>query len=309
MGGLNKIYSIVFLAALLAPIATSTSARAEDATDSYDIRITAGDGKNGRVFAKWQELIQDRPVETVSVRLQKRSGGADAYVNLRFGSGATFENGRRIALTDGRPQTVTWNVNGARSGGQPLVLNAYNCEVDINSAEVVYSGTRRPSSYDDERRPNNPGAGPNDNYERPYGNDYRPDDSDRPQDQRWDEPAGHPPGGYGGRGDTEAGRRCRETRIRSPQIEIGQIRPTGGLFSGKYKFEGAIAGICIEEAGYYEKGRLKERIELPLSDTFQRKEFEVKVRTGEKGEIRVFTSDGKEQFVAVDAAVQKTNPF
>ena len=291
----SALKSITFLVALQIFMFDPEIAAADGDRESVRVGITAGDGKNVRVFAKWDQPVQNRPVQSVSVRVQKRSGGNDTFLNLRFGSGQTFENGRRIYLTNGAAQTVTWNVGGASSGGQPLVLNAYNGEVDVIEADINYTQSQRPPRDRDDS--NRPGSRDDDSDDR---------DSD---DRDFDERPGYPPGGYGGRGDSDAGRRCRDMRIRPPRIEIGQLKPTGGLFSGKYKFEGAISGICIEEAGYYEKGRLKERIEIPMSDQFKRQEFNIKVRTGERGEIRVFTSDGKEEFVPVDEEIERSNPY
>ncbi len=315
----------VLLAASTCPIRLASAADPD--RQSLRAGITVGDGKNGRVFAKWQEQLADRPVETISVRLQKRSGGNDAYINLRFGAGQVLENGRRVYLTDGGAQTVTWNAGGIRSGGQPLVLMAYNGEVDVTSAEVQYSpSTRGPeisgphydrrddtdwsnSHRNDDRYDD--GSRPHDGWRTPHGgneDDDRYDDRRDDYDDHWDGTRGHPPGGYGGNGDRGAFESCRQMRIRAPRIEIGRVRPTGGLFSGKYKLDGAVAGICIEEAGYYEKGRLKEKFNIPLSDRFLRVEFDLTVRSGERGEIRVFTSDGRAQSMTVDEAVQRYQP-
>ena len=98
-------------------------------------------------------------------------------------------------------------------------------------------------------------------------------------------------------------------KIQSPRIDVSRIQAVGSLFAGHFKVEGSVAGLCVEEAGYYEKGKLKERIQFPLSDQYKRLDFNVRVRTGERGEIRVFTSDGLDQTISVDQAVRKTLPF
>ena len=93
---------------------------------------------------------------------------------------------------------------------------------------------------------------------------------------------------------------CRRGRFRRPRIEIHKVKQSGGFFSGKYRISGSVQGACIEEAGYYESGRLKERFEIPMTDSFKRHEFQIRVKSGKRGEIRVYAADGSEDIIEVD---------
>lgn len=243
---------------------------------NFSVNQVVGDGKNGRTFAKWTQSLPERPVESVSVTVRRQSGGDNTYVNLRFGSGATFENGKREYVRGGGTMTLTWNVGGVVPNGQPLVLNAYDGEVFVQSARVSFVRGSRPTFDDRDDRGG---------YDEGYGGGR--------DDHRQDGPAF-------GSGDGDAAERCRRARVQRPRIEIGRVRPTGGVFSGKFKIGGSIYGACIQEAGYFEEGRLKESIRFPLDDRFNRLEFEITGRSGRRGELRVFTTDGMDDVVPID---------
>lgn len=235
---------------------------------------TIGDGKNGRTYSKWSANLGDEQVNRVTVRLRKKSGGNDAYVNLRFGDGQTFENGKREYLADNSSRSVSWNVGGQRSGGQPLMLLAYNGEVIVESVSVDIQD-KKPVLPD---YGNRPGQGGN----RPI---YPPNGG-----------SGSNLGNY-----DEAYKTCRRMyRIAYPRVEIGRLNPSGNIFSGDQRASGSIYGQCIQEAGYFEYGQLKEKIDFPLSDRFERRNFSVKMRSNRNAEIRVYTTDGQEAIARVD---------
>lgn len=268
---------------LSAPIILATILVSTSWSDDFSVGYVIGDGKGGRQFRQWTQPVAEKTVKSVTVTLRRHSGGKDTFVNLRFGrDGHTFENGRRVYLNDNSTQRVTWNVNQA-PGGEPLVLNAYQGEVYLELAQVIYdqqtNSIRRPPPI----RPQIPG-----NYQGSVNDPVIQQDA---QDER------------------EALRRCRYDRPRRPRIEITRLKPTGSLFSGKYKLEGSIYGNCIEEAGYFEYGRLKEEIEIPLDDRFTRKEFEIRVRSGNRGTIRAYTTDGKEEEIDIDQEIQAQGSY
>lgn len=266
--------------------------------EDYSLGYQISDGKNGRLFKQWTQPIKESPVQSVSITLRKDSGGNDTFVNLRFGRGDTFENGRRVFLTHTGTQTVSWNV-GQAPNGEPLVLNAYNGEVYVESARVQYVRT------ESERQP------PRNPFDKPYdhrpGNNNQDDYPRRPHDDsghyQGDNNGDVYPPGPGSRDNRGMIGRCRRANISRPRVEIDEIRPTGGLFSGKYKVEGTVLGVCVVEAGYYENGRLKEKIDIPLNDVFSRGSFELRVRSGQNGKIRVFTTDGQEDTAVIDDEV------
>lgn len=247
---MRKKFTFIFLFCLF----VATFAQAQ--TREFRSNQVIGDGKEGRSFAKWQGEIGNAAVGKVTVKLQKRSGGSDTYVNLRFGDDDTLEGGKRQYLNDNSFQTISWDVGGEQSKNRPLILNAYNGEVLIELIKVDFI----------ENTP-------------PTGGPLIP----RPEE---------------GSDQLTA---CRELyRIGYPRIDIGKVKPTGNIFSGDQKVSGSIYAQCVQEAGYFEYGDLKEKIDFPLSDRFQRKSFSVKIRQQKNGEIRVYTTDGQEAVMSVD---------
>lgn len=111
---------------------------AESKTE-YAPNVVAGHGKNGFAWGQWTQTVKEAPVKEVRMRLQRIKGGDNAYVNLRFGrKGQALDGGKRVYLKDGKEVVVTWNVGGTSPGGQPLILNAYNCEVKVMKVAVIH---------------------------------------------------------------------------------------------------------------------------------------------------------------------------
>lgn len=270
---LSFLSSLVLLCFAIPSGATAQPARGLWST--YNVKTVISDGSNGRVWQRWSQNISERPVRSVIVTLERRSGSNDTFVNLRFGlNGQTFENGRRVYLRDNSRQSITWNVNGEAPGGRPLVLNAYKGEVYVDHVRVEFADAEQPVSN-----------------VRPIVKPPRP------------RPLTVDSGSSGA--DAATVRRCeRRDNMRPPRIEITRVKPTGDLFSGKYRIEGSITAACVEEAGYYERGRLKDKIDIPLASNFQRQDFKLTVRTGKSGEIRVLTVTGDEASEYVDDAIR-----
>lgn len=88
--------------------------------------------------------------------------------------------------------------------------------------------------------------------------------------------------------------------IAAPRVDIYSVRKTGNFFSEHYKVRGAIEGVCIEEAGYYERGRRKDTIPTVKSERFQRFEFEIKIRADEYPEIRAYNVRGDRDIYEID---------
>lgn len=244
-------------------------------SQSMVVNQTIGDGKNGRSFAKWTYSPENRPIESISIVMSRVNGGEDTFVNLRFEGGEALENGKRVHVRGGKSLTTgTWTVSGQQAKGRPLALNAYNGEVRVGRVTINYQGAAA-----DNQQQSSSGY--------TLGN--------------------HP---FGGSGQTAAADRadeeyCRHERVRPPRLEISDMRATGGLFSGKYRVYGEIFGQCIEEAGYYERGRLKQKFDVPFDSRYARTEFETKVESGKDGEIRVLTSDGREDRILIDEEITR----
>jgi len=252
-------------------------ATSQETIQHFTVGQVISDGKAGRVWNEWKSSIPEGSVDSVSVVMRRDTGGADTYINLRYENGQTFENGKRVYLHDTGSKTVFWNLKGEAPNGRALILNAHNGEVFIEAIEVKY---RSPVQS----------AVPTQSYPAPGTTAPNSASQSAPNQNT---------NNY----DPEVAKRCRWARIRPPRIEIGRIRPGAVLFGGKFKAEGSIYGNCIEEAGYFENGRLKERFDFPFSDRYQRKDFSVEVRTGKLGEIRLHSTDGKEDRVYIDEEI------
>jgi len=242
---------------------------AEEEVTTYQPGVVIGDGRSGRVFRKWSKVVQDpRRIKRVELTLRLKEGSEKTYVNLRFGEyGDAFEQGKRAYFTNGKLLTTSFLV-GEPSRTRPLVLNVYEGEVYVAEVRAFFDPVHSPV-----------GSGTTQELE--------PGDS-----------FGH---------ETQAEKAaldCDRRNLKRPRIEIARVRKSGGLFSGKYRIDGEVFGACIEEAGYYERGKLEKRFFIPLSDRHQRYEFELQVRSGRSGQIRAYTSDGRVERVYIDEVIK-----
>jgi len=80
--------------------------------------------------------------------------------------------------------------------------------------------------------------------------------------------------------------------LAKPRIDIFRVKKSGNFFGDKYRVEGAIEGVCLTEAGYFEEGRKKENIPVTTSTTFRRIEFKITARNNKNPEIRVYNASG-----------------
>ncbi|RMD87390.1 MAG: hypothetical protein D6808_01515 [Candidatus Dadabacteria bacterium] len=242
------------------------------AAEQVHVGVTVGDGSGGRVFRKWNYSPKERAISSVAITLRRVSGGNSCFVNLRYGSGGhTFDNGKRVYLRDSKRRTVRWNVGGAAPNGRPLVLNAYHCEVRVETADISYVGENNSTSKEEDITPIS--RNPRDFPSIP-------------------------------RQGKAAYKRCRKLfRISPPRVDVGRIKPAGNIFGNKVKVIGSLYGQCVQEAGYFEYGRLKQRIDFPISDIFQRREFTIYGRKNRRGEIKIYTIDGQEDSVFIDEAM------
>ena len=80
--------------------------------------------------------------------------------------------------------------------------------------------------------------------------------------------------------------------IARPRVDIYSIKRTGSFFKDHYKVRGAVEGVCIVEAGYFEKGHKAEEIPTVRTESFRRYEFEVIAQGDRQPEIRVYNLNG-----------------
>jgi hypothetical protein len=245
-------------------------------TVTVGVNQTIGDGKDGRPYSKWTFQPENYPIMNIAITARRTSDSKETYLNLRIKGQQTFEGGKREYLRNTNDTVLTWNTGGKATGNKPIELNAYGGEVYISKATITYAKMNT----------------------LPSNSAFQSNTVVQPmlQEQVNNE----------GNNDSVSSEKCSNTRIRRPRIELGRLKQSGGLFSGKYKINGSIFGACIEEAGYYEEGRRKQEFEVGHSDRAQRTEFSVKVRSGRNGEIRVYTSDGNIERVNVDDEIQRS---
>ena len=251
------------------------------AESRYSAGIVIGDGKNGRVWRQWKTSISDKPVNFVDIKLRKSAGGDEAFVNLRYQGERSFENGKRVFLKDNSEKTVRWFVGGEKPNHRKLLLNAYKGEVYVESVVVHYS---QPQAATSSVRPLPPSANAlGDGSRKPV----KPTRTTEEINSEY-----------------QTIQRCKKRRSRDPKIEIDEVKKSGGLFSGKYRINGAVFASCVEEVGYYERGKLVKKLDFSLSDSSKREEFSFQVRSGRNGQIRVYTVAGEAKYQAIDDLIK-----
>lgn len=90
-----------------------------------------------------------------------------------------------------------------------------------------------------------------------------------------------------------------------PRIQIDYAKPMGRWRSSIFLIKGKIIGSCIDEAGYYEFGKIKEKFKIPLSDQLNRYEFHITSYEGVLGEIRVYSLDGRQDKIVIEDEVKR----
>lgn len=305
----RKLSGIVLLAGLTAgaPLCRPVSAAAESST--LQVQQLLGDGVSGRVHAAWRHDTGDRRLLRVRVVARRQSGGADVFLKLGFGDGGEgFERDTRVYLRDGRSRTASWEVGASRANGRPLVLSVSNGEVLLESVTLEFisqpAATPARPGPSAPAQPAGPRAGSSDSWTTP-GGVLRGDVGsggalpEAPDARRVvpDSP---------GSGGEDIASRCREMLgVRKPVIQIDSVRlPAYGL-AGKYEIRGSIVSSCVQEAGYYEDGRLRDAFPFELEDRSRRREFIIVVEPGHNGEIRVYTVDGRQEYTSVDEVIRR----
>jgi hypothetical protein len=315
---------VAFVCLLTLPIlARPIRAFADDVSDYFEPQ---------RVIGQWAEMVDERPVDTVTVVVKRQSQENDATLSLRFKDRRPFEGDSIIRLADDEPQTLVWHANGERPQGQPLVLSATGGRVLVESVLVQYlaagatpiapvregsiapklppvdspaPGTVRSTPLPIEPQPkalppvaeNQPtvsNSPPAQQAPAQTVNDWVDGDSNQPSQR---EPQRREPPPY----DPTA--ICRTARIIVPQIRLVSVTAITGLSTGRYRLQGIVEGNCIEEAGYYESGQLVEVIGIRMDDNTVSDGFTVIVRSDHDGEIRARSSDGSMATLKVDQAI------
>lgn len=219
--------------------------------------------------------VQERPIESVEVRLRQEPSDRDAYVKVGFQLNRAFEGDRRTYIGPGDLRTEIWSVDERFAKNRPLLLAAYDGRVYVDSI-IVHYGTQRTDSG------------------RTYHRGMYGPESYRDEERMRDE---------------ETTRRCRQSTIDRPQFRLEnreQLQSLlSGLLTGQTTITGELSGRCIREAGYYEQNRLVQRIEFPYNDVYTQRRFSLQLSQSTGGELRARTADGREEIVPL----QQTIPF
>lgn len=251
-----------------------------------------GDGQDGRLWR--QEKIsypQGKELRGVEAKIRLRHGSRSAYMNARFEGKGTLEDGKRVKLRRGQTVHAAWNIRpeeslDAKKNRRSLVFNIYGGEAIIEEVRLVTSeseATREPSL-----RPEQESNSSND-FLRGSSASSSQDFSDNQLDLERCEKLGN-----------------RRGSFRRPKFELGRIRGSSSLFSGKYRLSGVITGACIEDAAYFEQGRRVKEFEIPFSSRFQRHSIDATVRGGRRGEIRILCYDGSQEVIEVDRMIRSS---
>lgn len=98
--------------------------------------------------------------------------------------------------------------------------------------------------------------------------------------------------------------------IARPHVFINRVKRTGGMFSRpKYRVRGTIEGICLLEAGLFERGKVEEKIVVSTSPSFQRVEFEVVADPDRDPEIRAYNVHGEVARVSIEPDYYDSNGY
>jgi hypothetical protein len=131
----SRVFAFVFIASLF--VVGSVQAK-KDNIEQFEPKMVCGDGKDGRRWAQFNQVLPDFTYYEVRVKMRRVSGGNETFVNLRFGrDGQTLDGSKRVYLRDDKVVEETWRFDRIRPGNKPLVLNAYNGEVEVLRVRAV----------------------------------------------------------------------------------------------------------------------------------------------------------------------------
>lgn len=110
----------------------------KDNVEQFEPRVVCGDGKDGRRWGQFNQVLPDFTYYEVRVKMRRVSGGNDTFVNLRFGrEGQTLDGSKRVYLRDDKVFEEVWRFDRIRPNDKPLILNAYNGEVEVLRVRAV----------------------------------------------------------------------------------------------------------------------------------------------------------------------------
>lgn len=128
---MNKFKLLIWV--LVVGLVAAIPAEAKkDKKEMFEPDLVCGDGKDGRRWGQFNQILPDYNYYEVRVKMRRVSGGDDTFVNLRFGrDGKTLDGGKRVYLRDDKVVEEVWRFDHIRPGNTPLILNAYKGEVEV----------------------------------------------------------------------------------------------------------------------------------------------------------------------------------
>ena len=129
---MSSINRRAFLVALPAVACALPALAKKDKVEQYKPNTVISDGKNGRRWGQFNQTLPEKAYYQAKVQMKRVSGGNDTYVNLRFGrDGQTLDGAKRVYLKSNDIVEETWTFDRTVPNGKPLILNAYNGEVEV----------------------------------------------------------------------------------------------------------------------------------------------------------------------------------
>lgn len=125
----QQLAGLVMMLVMMAAIPAEAK---KDNKEMFEPNLVCGDGKDGRRWAQFNQVLPDFTYYEVRVKMRRVSGGDDTFVNLRFGrDGKTLDGSKRVYLRDNKVIEEVWRFDRIRPGNTPLILNAYKGEVEV----------------------------------------------------------------------------------------------------------------------------------------------------------------------------------
>ena len=129
---MNNLNRRAFLTALPLVACALPALAKKDLVEEYKPNAIYSDGKKGRRWGQFSQILPEKAYYQAKVKMRRVSGGDDTFVNLRFGKdGATLDGSKRVYLKSGDTVEETWTFDRTVPNGKPLILNAYNGEVEV----------------------------------------------------------------------------------------------------------------------------------------------------------------------------------
>lgn len=129
---MSNINRRAFLFALPVVACALPALAKKDKVEQYKPNSVISDGKKGRRWGQFNQTLPEKSFYQAKVQMKRVSGGDDTYVNLRFGrDGQTLDGAKRVYLKNDQIVEETWTFDRTVPNGKPLILNAYNGEVQV----------------------------------------------------------------------------------------------------------------------------------------------------------------------------------